>query len=81
MDTKEELLRELGQWTEKYIEAHEKQMALLPPVANLTKGEVLILWNPTEETLAEWDKLEKRKQTAQAKRREIIDELVRRRPI
>ena len=81
MDTKEELLRELGEWTKKYVEAHEKQMALLPPVANLTKGEVLILWNPTEETLAEWDKLEKRKQAAQAKRREIIDELVRRRPI
>ncbi len=81
MGTKEELLQELGEWTKQYVEAHEIQMTLLPPVANLGKAEVLIFWNPTEETLDEWDRLEKLKQTAQAKRRQIIDELIRRRPV
>jgi hypothetical protein len=81
MSTKEELLRELAKWTKEYVETNEKQMNLLPPVANLTDEKVLIFWNPTMETLSEWDETERRKRTAQTKRRRIIHELIRRRPV
>lgn len=75
METREQLLKEHAEWTVKYVEADKRLKALLPPVADLSKGEKLQPFIPTKESLAEFSRAEEDVKTALAKLREILDKL------
>jgi len=75
METKEELLKEHAKWTVKYVKADEHLKSLLPPVADLSKGEKLQPFIPTEESLAEFSRAEEDVKTALNKLREILEKL------
>jgi len=68
---KEQIIEEQEHWLSKYVEAREKLVALLPPVANASMGEELPAWTPTEELLTELASVEGEINTALAKMREI----------
>lgn len=71
LEEKEELLEEHDNWASKYAEAREKLLVLLPPVADIPKGEELPSWTPTEDLLADLTSVEGEVHTALAKMREI----------
>lgn len=75
METKEELLKEYGKWTVEYVKAKEALDKLLPPIANLSKGEQMATFVPTKQSLAEFEKAEKRMNDALRKMREALDKL------
>ena len=54
----------------------KKLKEILPPVANLTRGDKLEPWIPIRKTLDEFARLETEMSIAQSKRREIIEKLV-----
>jgi hypothetical protein len=74
-NTRQALIEELAKWTKRQVDAHNKRSKLMPPISNLTKGDQLIPWKPTRETLAEYDKLTQEEENASAKCREIIAKL------
>ncbi|UCH51213.1 MAG: hypothetical protein JSV54_00110 [Chloroflexota bacterium] len=71
IEEKEELTEEHSEWMSRYVEARNKLVALLPPVANIPKGEELPAWTPTEELLTELASVEREVNTALVKMREI----------
>ena len=75
MKTRDELLREHTKWTINYVKADQYLKSLLPPVADLSKGEKLQAFVLTEESLAEFERAEKEVETALTKLREILDKL------
>lgn len=75
MSRREELYREHSKWTVKYVEADNRLKAMLPKVADVSRGEQLEPWVVTEESLAEFDKVEREVEEALKKLREILDEL------
>ncbi len=77
MGAREQLLKEHSEWTVKYVKAHEQVVALLPPVADVSRGERLIPWIPTVESLAEFDRAKNNEEVALAKLHEIMDRLWR----
>ena len=75
METREQLLKEHAEWTVKYVKADEHLKSLLPPIADLSKGEKLQPFIPTEESLAEFSSAERDINTALTKLREIMEKL------
>ena len=75
MSRREELNREHTKWIIKYVEAFERQKALLPNVVNISAGEKMEPWVVTEQSLDEYDRVQKEIDEAQQKIREIIVEL------
>ena len=74
---REELLKKHAEWTKRYVEADNRYKALLPKVANLTRGEKLEPWIVTPETFANIDDAEKAVVEAQKELRKIRDEISR----
>ena len=68
---KEQLVKEHAEWAKRYMEAHERLVALLPPVRDVSRGEKLVPYVLTNESLAEYDRVEKEVNTALAKLHEI----------
>lgn len=75
METREQLLKELAEWTVKYVEADKGLKTLLPTWANLSKGEELQQFIPTKESLAEYSKAVDEVKATLTKQREILDKL------
>ena len=75
METKEELLKEYGKWTVEYVKAKEALDNLLPPIADLSKGEKMATFVPTKQSLTEFKKAEERMNNALRKSRGILDKL------
>lgn len=74
-EIKEELLKEYAKWTVEYVEAKRTVDGLLPPVANLSKGEQMTSFVPTEESLAQYDEAVKRMNNGLCKMREVLEKL------
>ena len=75
METREQLLKKHAEWTVKYVEADERLKALLPSVANLSKGEKMQGFILTKESLAEFSKAEEDVKTALNKLQKIQEKL------
>jgi len=75
MGRREDLLKEHTKWTIKYVKAHERVVALLPPMEKLQPGKEPPMWIPTPESVAEFESAKKEEETALAKLWEIVDEL------
>ena len=75
MNIREYLYKEHIEWTKKYIDADNRLKALLPKPANISAGEKMEPWVVTEESLAEYDKVQKEVEQAQRKLRVIMDQL------
>lgn len=75
MEPKEELLKEYRRWTIEYVEAKRAVDDLLPPIANLSKGEQMTSFVPTEESLAQYDEAVRRMNNALCKTREVLEKL------
>ena len=75
MESKKQLLKESAKWTVKEVETHKRLAELLPHISNLSQGEPLIPWMPTQEKLDEITKFEKEEDNARDKRREIMRKL------
>jgi len=75
MEAREELIRELFNWTSKYVNANERLKALLPSPADLSKGEKMQRFIPTEESLAEYSSVADDVKAALTKLQEIREKL------
>ena len=75
METREELIKQYDKWTVEYMKAKEEVEKLQPPVANLSEGEPLVAFVVTEQSLADYEKAEKKMNRASRKRIEILKRL------
>ena len=76
MATKKDLLEEYRRWTVELVQANEDLNKLLPPIANLSKGEKMADFVLTEQSLAEYEKRRRRVDNALRKLGEVWKELV-----
>jgi len=75
METKEELWREYAKWTDEYVKANDARCELLPCIPNLSKGEQMTSFVPTQELIAQIDETHERMTNAWRKQREVLEKL------
>ena len=71
METREELLEKLRVTTIELLEVEEEIKGMEPHVARVEKGEKMIPFVVTEESLAKHDEAEKRRDALRQKKQEI----------
>ena len=75
METREELHKELAKLMVERQKAWEDMGKLLPTWANLSEGEQLVSYVPTEESLTEYDEAERRCRNAVDRIKGILEKL------
>ncbi len=70
METKEDLLEELTKLTVESVEINNAMLKLLPRPANVSRGEPMTSFVITEESIAKYEELEKRRDDVDRKKRE-----------
>ena len=71
MESKEDLLKELTKLTVESVEINNDMLKLLPRPANVSSGEPMTMFVITEESIAKYEELEKRRDDVEHKKREV----------
>jgi len=71
MGTKEDLLKELTKLTVESVEINNAMLKLLPRPANVSRGEPMTSFVITEESIAKYEELEKRRDDVERKKGEV----------
>ena len=71
METKKDLLKELKKLTVESVEINNAMLKLLPRPANVSRGEPMTSFVITEESIAKYEELEKRRDDVERKIREV----------
>ena len=71
MESKEDLHKELTRLTVESVEIDEAMLKLLPRPANVSSGESMTSFVITEELIAKYEELEKRRDDVERKKREV----------
>lgn len=71
MQSKEDLLKELARLTVESVKIHNDILELLPRPANVSSGEPMTSFVVTEESIAEYEELEKRREDVERRKREV----------
>ena len=71
MESKEDLHKELTRLTVESVEINNAMLKLLPRPANVSSGESMTGFVITEELIAKYEELEKRRDDVERKKREV----------
>jgi len=71
MESKEDLHKELTRLTVESVEINNAMLKLLPRPANVSSGEAMASFVITEESIAKYEELEKRRDDVERKKREV----------
>jgi len=71
MESKEDLHKELTRLTVESVEINNAMLKLLPRPANVSEGEPMTSFVITEESIAKYEELEKRRDDVERKKREV----------
>lgn len=71
MESKEDLHKELTRLTVESVEIDQAMLKLLPRPANVSSGESMTSFVITEELIAKYEELEKRRDDVERKKREV----------
>ena len=71
MESKEDLHKELTRLTVESVEINNAMLKLLPRPANVSSGEPMTSFFITEEVIAKYEELEKRRDEVERKKREV----------
>jgi len=71
MESKEDLHKELTRLTVESVEINNAMLKLLPRPANVSSGEAMTSFVITEELIAKYEELEKRRDDVERKKREV----------
>jgi hypothetical protein len=71
MESKEDLLKELTKLTVESVEIDNDMLKFLPRPADVSSGEPMTSFIITEESIAKYEELEKRRDDVERKKREV----------